>query len=274
MTMYYYKSIIEREEVVLNTEINHQNIVRLGSIVGFKIGERIFYKENAKFWYKDVNTDCDYPFEAIDNKVTGQPVGFFDGCIAVKDTTNGIPEIFTCKFYDYLGNELEHDNAPEIFEQTRIILLYMLIDHEKYREYYEAKNIHWMDRPSMEETFADNKGKPIIDYEYIMNLIHQIKSKRMLNEEAAEMMIQYSELFLLCGCKDFSVPFVNVMTLSGVSLNKSALIFHVKKPLHDKFLYNQVKNMVEQYDKKTILNAFKDFKELKELYNQVRKGEC
>ena len=97
--MHYYKIGRTGEQIVLSTQINYRDIVQLGNILGIKIGNRIYYRLYGEFWYKDVNTNQDYPVEFLNNIIEDEAVGFFDDYIAVEDISNRNPEFFICKLY-------------------------------------------------------------------------------------------------------------------------------------------------------------------------------
>ena len=65
--VHYYKIGRTGEQIILSTQINYRDIVQLGNILGIKIGNRIYYRLYGEFWYKDVNTNKDYPVDFLNN---------------------------------------------------------------------------------------------------------------------------------------------------------------------------------------------------------------
>lgn len=267
--MHYYKIGRTGEQIVLSTQINYRDIVQLGNILGIKIGNRIYYRLYGEFWYKDVNTNQDYPVEFLNNIIEDEAVGFFDDYIAVEDISNRNPEFFICKLYDYSGNEISQDSSLQVYEQARKTILNLLVDCHKYSDYYAGLGVKWQDRPSYMETFFDDYNNTKINYEFVSDIIHLIKSKDVINEKAAKLLMEYGEIFLLYGYDDFSIPFVNIMSLLGIPLNRGSLIIHDKNPLCDKSLFERIKCMIENYDEEKISEAFLNFEKLKDLYNNM-----
>lgn len=267
--MHYYKIGRTGEQIILSTQINYRDIVQLGNILGIKIGNRIYYRLYGEFWYKDVNTNKDYPVDFLNNIIEDEAVGFFDDYIAVEDIPSRNPELFLCKLYDYSGNVIKQNTSLQVYSQARKVMLNLLVDCRKYGDYYDSIGVKWQDRPSYMETFYDDNKNEKINYEVVSDLINYIKSKGMIAERAAELLMEYSEIFLLYGYEDFSVPFVNIMSLPGIPLNQGALIIRDKNPLCDKMLFERIKYMVENCDEKEVSEAFLDFAKLKKLYNNL-----
>lgn len=268
--MHYYKHGIKDDAVVLNTDINQRDVIMLGEITGIKIGGRIFYRDNSRFWYKDVNTDTDHLFDVINNLVTDEAVGFFDDYIAVEDKAFNNPELLVCKLYDYYGNELDSDSSAQVSEQVKIILTNLLVDRERYNDYYNKLEVGFFDRPHYKELFGHCYGTCPVDRDLVSGLTGEIKAKGMLNRKACDMLHDYMDMLTeFCG-GDVGMPLVNMLALFEIPLDEYMLLFVDKNPLHDKQGFDSVRSMLGDCPRDLAVKALNDYGMLKDMYDSYQ----